>query len=102
MPLEQIGRQTVTTAGTAVRLVDQEQPVVGRVDITALTTNTGNIYLGDRNVSGQSGYEAGFLLQVTDGKPDVLTLYNQQLYDIWLDSTVNGEGVFWASTAGAE
>ena len=76
-------------------------PIAGRIDITALRTNTGQVYIGDVNVSAQAGSEAGFELDVVSNRGDTITLYNQDLYELWIDATVNGEGVFWGSTAEA-
>lgn len=100
MPIGPTGRTIVTTAGVPVRLSDIAMPVVERIDITALPTNAGKIHVGDRNVSAQVGYENGWRLGVSGEDCDVVTLDKQQLYDVWIDSTVNGEGVFWAAMAG--
>lgn len=97
MGIQDIGRKTVTTAGTPVRISDIELPISGRVDITALATNGGSIYVGTQDVSGVSGSEKGWKLDVLNSIGDILTLRNQQLFDVWIDATVAGEGVHWAA-----
>jgi len=82
------GLKTVTTAGTAVQL--GSQVINGPVMVKALLTNTGTIYLG--NVSGD--------VQSTNGLPLLsgeVVIFNQvgNLANIWVDSSVNGEGVSW-------
>jgi len=82
------GRKTVTTAGTAVMLGDQE--VVGPLMVKALTTNTNLVYVG----------ESGGGVSSTTGMPlsagDVIVFnFVGNLADIWVDSAVNGEGVAW-------
>ena len=97
MAIMATGRKTVTAVGLPERLVGIAQPVVGRVDITALATNTGAIYVGGRDTSGVSGSENGWKLDVVSSIGDMLTLHNQQIYDVWIDATVAGEGVHWGA-----
>ncbi len=86
-------RKTVTAVGLPERLVDIVQPVAGRLDVTAPSTNTGNIYIGGRDVSGVTGLENGWKL----APGDIWTVANQQIYDVWIDATVAGEGVHWGA-----
>ena len=97
MGIRDIGRKTVTTAGTPVRLSDLELPVVERVTITALPGNQGSIYVGTQDVSGVSGNEKGWKLDVLSDTGGRVTFKNQQLFAVWIDATVNGEGVHWGS-----
>lgn len=83
------GLKTVTTAGTAVKLVSSHT-ASAFVVITALPTNTKYIALGDANVNAttyqgiplSAGEKFGFSAKQLDG--------------IYLDSQVNGEGVAYA------
>lgn len=93
MAIMATGRKTVTAVGLPERLVDLSQPVAGRLDVTAPSTNTGNIYIGGRNVSGVSGSQNGWKL----APGDMWTVSNQQIYDVWIDATVAGEGVHWGA-----
>lgn len=102
MAILDCGRKTVTTAGTPVRLVPNERPIAERVDITALVSNGGSIYVGTRDVSGVSGSETGWKLDILSGIGDTVTFENQQLFDVWIDATVSGEGVHWGATTGEQ
>lgn len=93
MAIMATGRKVVTAVGLAERLVDLVQPVAGRLDVTAPSTNTGDIYVGGRDVSGVSGSENGWRLS----PGDMWTVQNQQIYDVWIDATVAGEGVHWGA-----
>ncbi|MCK5641544.1 MAG: hypothetical protein KAJ19_12145, partial [Gammaproteobacteria bacterium] len=62
--------------------------------ITALAANTGSIYIGGYDTLASAG--KGQKLGVVSGVGDEFTLPRQQPYDIWVDSTVNLEGVHWA------
>lgn len=99
MGIQDIGRKVVTTAGTPVRLSDLELPIACRVDITALPDNGGSVYVGTQDVSGVSGNEKGWKLDVRSGIGDTVTFEKQQLFDVWIDATVSGEGVHWGATA---
>jgi hypothetical protein len=83
------GTKTVTTAGIPERLLDQPYGVV-RLDITALSGNSGTVYVGDRNVSSTHGQE----LVVTSSIGDTITL-TEDPYRVWVDVATNGEGVKW-------
>ena len=88
------GQKTVTTAGTAVKLGTQQ--ISGSLAIKALPANTGTIYIGSDgagDVSPSTGFplatgEAVFLDQVGS------------LADVWVDATVDGEGVAWLALGG--
>lgn len=97
MAIMATGRKTVTAVGLPERLVDIVQGHAGRLDITALSTNTGSIYVGGRDVSGVSGSENGWRLDTVSGVGDMLTFINQQIYDVWIDATVAGEGIHWGA-----
>jgi len=78
------GRTTVTTAGTQVVLGAGE--VHGMLYIKALAANTGIIEVGDVNTAAVSGYQLS-------AKEELLYYNVQDLADIYIDATVNGEGV---------
>jgi hypothetical protein len=82
------GRKTVAVAGTRERL--SAVPLQGPfIEIQALASNAGVIVLGDENVVAAIGTRQGIALSPGEARgyswPD--------LYDLWLDATVNGDGV---------
>lgn len=84
------GRTTVTTAGTRVQLAAQGG--LGRIQtvaITALDTNTGTIVVGGSTCVAAAGTRRGVALAAKDS----VSIDTDDLSDIWLDATVNGEGV---------
>lgn len=82
------GQKTVTTAGTRVTLVAASQKVNAAVAIKALAANTGKIYVGDVSVSSSVGFELS-------AKEVVVFALIGDLLEIYIDSSVNGEGVSW-------
>lgn len=88
------GRQLVFSAGQSVRITDQSQPVLD-VDITALETNTGSIYVGNENVGATAGNESGY----APLKPgDTITFEDVDLFEIWIDAGTDEDGVHWGAT----
>lgn len=83
------GRKTVTTAGTAVQLA-ASQGIVS-VAITALEANTGIITIGASTVLAASGTRRGLPLAAKQ----TATICTDDLADVYIDATVNGEGVSW-------
>lgn len=85
------GRKTVQIAGVPVPLgaVTAQSTII----ITALETNTGLIYVGDKSVSAQPGSEAGLPFLFPGNSIDVVG----SLATIYIDATNAGEGVTWAS-----
>src|SRR5512146_2249253 len=85
---------TVTTAGTRVAL-SSSQKLVSAVMLIAWSTNTGRIYYGGVDVASttQLGLLAGesVTFQGTEEYPF-------DLASIYLDSSVNGEGVDFVAT----
>jgi len=81
------GQVTVTTAGTAVRGTTQKAHLVA---FKAAPANTGIIYIGDDD-AGDVASTNGFPLE--PGEAIVMELNN--VNDIWVDSSVNGEKVCW-------
>lgn len=87
-------QKNITTAGTELQLTTTKTNAYG-VKIKAKIGNTGNMYVGhDNTVSATTGFEldAGEMV-------DVAALLGVDkdtpidLSQIWLDSSVNGEGV---------
>lgn len=85
------GQRTVTTAGTAVRLAASSTPCFGPLIVKALDTNTGIVALG-HDGAGDVTVSNGLRLAAGES---VVFEYVGNLYDIWLDSAANGEGVSW-------
>jgi hypothetical protein len=86
--MAQSGKRTVTTAGTEVPLTASSQPANCAVSVKALSTNTGLIYLGGPSVSSTDGYELS-------ASEQVILDFVSDLINLWIDSSVNGEGVTW-------
>jgi hypothetical protein len=78
------GQTTVTTAGTAVQL---STGAIKTVTIRALETNTGKIYIGTSSVTSSNGFQLG--------SGETVSLDIASLGSIYVNSTVNGEGVSW-------
>lgn len=76
-------QKTVSTAGIAEQLASSS--VIKSIAIKALSTNTGIIYVGGSGVDSTNGYE----LEAGEG----LTLLIDDPSIIFIDSSVNGEGV---------
>lgn len=85
------GRKVVTTAGTRVQLTATSTPCEG-VILEALEANTGHIVVGGADVVASAATRVGFRLPSGENPMPVL-LPVKDLSLIWLDSTVNGEGI---------
>lgn len=81
------GRKTVTTAGTAVALASST--ACESVCVTALSTNTGTVVVGASTVVAAAGTRRGTPLAANES----VTFNVGDLSKIYVDSTVNGEGV---------
>jgi hypothetical protein len=77
------GKTTVTTHGTRVALATAQ--AVSSVTIKALAANTGTIYVGNTAVSSANGFQLA--------KSDSVSLDITDLSTVWIDSSVDGEGV---------
>lgn len=82
------GRKTVSVAGTPERLVSSNTPC-RKVEVQALPTNTDNVAIGASTVDAAAGAERGTVLPPTGSA----TLYVEDLYALYVDSAVSGEGV---------
>ena len=83
------GRTVVTTAGTAVVLSSTNIENLQWVVIVAETDNTGVITVGGSAVVGALATRKGTPLAAGDS----ITLPVNNLSDVYLDTTVNGDGV---------
>jgi len=83
------GRKTVTTAGTRVQLGSSRS--VDSVAVTALEGNTGVICIGGSEVIAASGTRTGIPLAAKQ----TASIDTDDLSDLYIDATVNGEGVSW-------
>jgi hypothetical protein len=81
------GRKTVTTGGTAEALASSTS--IKSVVITAETDNTGVIVVGGSTVVAALGTRRGTPLSAGES----LSLEIDNLADVYLDTTVNGDGV---------
>ena len=82
------GRKVVTTAGTRERLVSTNTPCK-KVTIMALLENTDYIVVGSSTVVASAGSRQGIPLSAGAS----ITLDIDDLYPVYIDSVVNGEGV---------
>src|SRR5690349_20962884 len=83
------GRTTVTTGGTAVTLSSTNLEGLDWVVITAETDNTGIITVGGSDVVAALATRKGIPLNAGD----TISLEVNNLSDVYLDTTVNGDGV---------
>ena len=81
------GVKTVTTAGTDLALA--ASTACKKVDIQAQTDNTGRIAVGGSGVDATVATGTGIILEAGD----VYSLEIDNLADVYIDSSVNGEGV---------
>jgi hypothetical protein len=78
----------VTTAGIPERLVD-ESTIVKKAYLTAKRSNVGYVAVGDSGVDAAEATEMGKSLE----SEDFIVLENVDLYECWLDSVEDGEGI---------
>ena len=86
------GRQTVTTGGTAEQLSTTATSIL-EVAITAETDNTGYIVVGDSTVVASLSTRKGTPLAAGA----TISLGVDNLTDVYLDTTVNGDGVTYTA-----
>lgn len=87
------GRKVVASAGTAEKLANATKCT--QVLITAETDNTGIIAVGNSSVVAALTGRTGAPLNAGDS----IVIPTVDLDQIWLDTTVNGDGVtyFWVN-----
>ncbi len=78
------GIKLVTTAGTRVNLASN---AIASITIKALSTNTGVIYVGGSAVAAANGYQLF--------ANDTVSFDMDNTNAVWLDSSVNAEGISW-------
>jgi len=83
------GQKTVATAGSAEALASS-QAIVSGVTVKALATNTGIVYVGNAAVAAANG------LELAAGESVFIEVAN--LATVYLDVSVNAEGVSWIAT----
>lgn len=89
------GRKTVTTAGTPVAIGASEG--VSVVSVTALKGNTGVICVGGKGVIASESTRTGKPLLASES----VSIPADDVGDIYIDATVNGEGVSWLAATEA-
>lgn len=82
------GRKVVTTAGTAVRLASTNTRCA-KVTVMAEIDNTGYIVIGDSTVVAALATRRGVPLSAGSS----VTINIEDLYQLWIDSEVSGDGV---------
>ena len=82
------GRQTVSSAGTRVQLSSTDTPVK-RVVVEAFRINPGIVVVGGQNVVASQSTRQGISL----ASGDTVTLYVNNLTDIYVDAATSGDGV---------
>lgn len=87
------GRQTVATAGTRVQLTTRDIPV-GLVMLIGETDNTGTVTYGGSQVVDATATRRGQAL--TSGQASQWVPVSN-LNKIWLDSSVNGDGITYVA-----
>lgn len=85
------GQKTVTTAGTAV-VLGTSQVINGPLMVKALDTNTGIISIGN---DGANDITVSNGLRLLKGEAVIFDFVGN-LANLWIDSSVNGEGVSWS------
>lgn len=84
---------TITTAGTRVR-VSTDPIMVNAVFIQAHEDNKGNVYIGDENVASTQGTAIGPGQPFQySGNPQMQTLSEFLLSDVWFDAAEDGSKV---------
>lgn len=81
------GRKTVTNAGTREALATTT--ACKRVDVQALSTNTGTVVVGGSTVVAAAGTRRGVALEAKQ----TYSFSIDDLAKVYVDTTVNGEGV---------
>ncbi|MFA5091695.1 MAG: hypothetical protein WC483_03845 [Candidatus Paceibacterota bacterium] len=86
------GQKNVTTAGTPVQLGHNPVPNGVKICIKAKKANTGTIYIGNSSANAKIANATCFSLAANEA----ISLSVDNLNDVWIDSSVNGEGIEFA------
>jgi hypothetical protein len=87
------GQKVVTTSGTPVRLGYRKLSNAAPLLIKAKAGNTGTITVGSSSAAALNTGDDFYSLSAGEG----MTLLVDDLNDVWLDATVSGEGVEYAT-----
>ena len=91
--LTSIANVTVAAAGTAIQIYNVPL-LVNSVFIQAHENNTGNIYIGDENVSSGQGTAIGPGQPFQySANPQLSLLSEFYINDIWVDAEISGDKV---------
>lgn len=91
--IKTLANKAVTTAGTRVQITTSHI-LATALTIQALRTNTGYIYVGDSSVAVGQGIELGANRVFSfSGAKDRGGNCEFDLSEVYIDSSVNGEGV---------
>ncbi len=83
-------KQLVPSAGTAIQLPIVLIPYDKKVVIRALPANTGTIYVGNSKSDAEDTTKSFPL-----GNDDSVKYKIRELSQLWVNSTVNNEGIIW-------
>lgn len=86
------GRKAVSAAGTAERL-SATNLWCNQVVVSAFEANTDVVVLGKSTVDATEASRTG--LALFPGQTEYLGGSRSNLYEVWIDSEVNGEGASW-------
>jgi len=82
------GSTAVTAAGTAEQLDSYRIPNELTVLLAAKASNTGYIYVGESKAKAEAHH-------IELGPGGMVELNVDNVHDVWVDSSVNGEAVGW-------
>ena len=86
------GRTEILVSGRPRRLMQSSATMPTRhLIVMPLDGNTGNIWIGGENTRAVAGSEAGMMLRAKHW----IRLDGCDLAEVWVDSTVDGDGVAW-------
>ncbi len=88
-------RKVIAATGTAERL-EAANHTVSQIIIQAETDNTGLVAIGGPNVDITATSQEGIQLYAGEIAPP---LFDIDLYHVWLDAAVNGDGVTYSYEA---
>ena len=91
------GQATVTTAGTAVQL-STTSTIARRLKVKALAGNTGNVYVGDSDVSSTTGWELDGGEEIIFDDNTSVPRGSEKEFDLsttYVDAATNGDKVMF-------